>query len=107
MKEEGQIVLFEFPRGDLKGGKLRPALLLNKLPGPYEVWLICMISTQLQQKIKGFDEIVSEEDDGFKKSGLREASLIRLGRLAAVDANILEGAISTIKTKLTDWLIDK
>ena len=39
MKESGQIVLFRFPRADLSEGKLRPALLLSEVPGPYEDWL--------------------------------------------------------------------
>jgi mRNA interferase MazF len=43
MKEPGQIALFRFPRANLSEGKLRPALLLSEVPGPYEDWLICMI----------------------------------------------------------------
>ena len=48
MKQAGQIVLFRFPQTDLEEGKLRPALLLNKVPGEYDDWLICMISSQLR-----------------------------------------------------------
>ena len=33
MKRAGQVVLFRFPQTDLQEGKLRPALLLGKLPG--------------------------------------------------------------------------
>lgn len=40
MKQAGQVVLFRFPQIDLEGGKLRPALLLGKLPGEYDDWLI-------------------------------------------------------------------
>ena len=47
MKEAGQIIVFRFPQTDLEEGKLRPALLLGKLPGNYDDWLICMISSQL------------------------------------------------------------
>lgn len=45
MKTPGQVVLFRFPHTDLGAGKLRPALLLNKLPGERDDWLICMISS--------------------------------------------------------------
>ncbi|HYW34121.1 MAG TPA: type II toxin-antitoxin system PemK/MazF family toxin [Balneolaceae bacterium] len=93
MKEAGQIVLFEFPQGDLREGKLRPALLLSKLPGTYDVWMICMISSKLHQKVDDFDEIVAEEDSDFKKTGLKTASLIRLGRIAVIDDDIWEGTI--------------
>ena len=33
--QPGQIVLFRFPHSDLEEGKLRPALLLGKLPGEH------------------------------------------------------------------------
>jgi mRNA interferase MazF len=44
MRKAGQIVLFEFPQTDLVAGKPRPALMIAKLPGGYEDWLICMVS---------------------------------------------------------------
>lgn len=71
MKLPGQIVLFRFPQTDLDTGKLRPALLLGKLPGEYDDWLICMISSQLHHAVSGFDETVHEEDSDFVSSGLK------------------------------------
>ena len=41
MIEEGQIVLFRFPQTDLRDGKHRPALVIRKVPGDYDDWLIC------------------------------------------------------------------
>lgn len=35
MVKEGHVVLFRFPQTDLKEGKLRPALVIKKLPGEY------------------------------------------------------------------------
>ena len=52
MIAEGQIFLFKFPQTDQQEGKLRPALVLRELPGKYNDWLICMISSQLHQKKK-------------------------------------------------------
>ena len=65
MIREGQIVLFRFPYADRKERKLRPALVVRRLPGAYEDWLICMISSQLSQEVSSFDEFVSEEDSDF------------------------------------------
>lgn len=62
MKRAGQIVLFRSPQTDLEEGKLRPALLLGKLPGEYDDWLICMISSQTRHYVAGFDEVVRESD---------------------------------------------
>jgi len=99
MKKAGQVVLFRFPQTDLVEGKLRPALLLGKLPGEYDDWLICMISSRLHQYIEGFDEVVKEGDEDFEQSGLKLVSVIRVGRLAVVSGEILVGAIGEISPK--------
>lgn len=115
MKQGGQIVLFRFPQTDLEEGKFRPALLLRKLPGEYDDWLICMISSQTRHYIAGFDEMVQEKDSDFGESGLKAASIIRVGRLAVVSGEILLGAIGQVSDKrlgrikkhLSDWLSEK
>jgi len=112
MKQPGQVVLFRFPQTDLDEGKLRPALLLGKLPGEYDDWLICMISSQTRHLTPGFDELIQEGDADFPQSGLKAASVIRVGRLAVVDGEILLGAIGQIaperlmrvKEHLSMWL---
>ena len=112
MKSSGQIILFRFPQTNLRTGKPRPALLLGKLPGRYDDWLICMLSTQLRHYNQGFDEIIQIGDSDFYSSGLKEPSVIRVGRLAVVEGNVLLGAIGEIgsdrlqrvKANLSDWL---
>jgi len=91
-----QVVLFRFPQTNQTTGKLRPALVIRKVPGPHNDWLICMISSQLSQEVPDFDEIISEKDHDFILSGLKQNSLIRIGRLAVVDQKILLGAIREI-----------
>lgn len=81
MKQAGQVVLFGFPQADLEAGKLRPALLLGKLPSKYDDWLICMISGQTRQYINQFDELVQEDDSDFAESGLRKPVLFELDGL--------------------------
>ena len=115
MKKPGQIVVFRFPQTDLDEGKLRPALLLGKLPGEYDDWLICMISSQTRQYLAGFDEIILDSDDDFKQSGLKSTSVIRVGRLAVVSGEILLGAIGEIsderlnrvKKNLSNWFSEE
>lgn len=111
MKQPGQIVLFRFPQTDLAGGKLRPALLLGKLPGEFDDWLICMVSSQMRHRVPDFDEVVTERDPDFALSGLKVASVIRVGRLAVIDGGMLVGAVGgiaperlqKIRQKLADW----
>lgn len=113
MIQPGQIVLFKFPQTNLDEGKLRPALLLGKLPGNYDDWLVCMISSQLRHAIADFDEIIDQEDADFANTGLKVTSLIRIGRLAVINEEILLGTIGSItsdklqqiKTRLADWLV--
>jgi mRNA interferase MazF len=115
MIAEGQIVLFRFPQTDQQSGKLRPAVVVRKLPGRYEDWLISMISSQLSQETPGFDEIISPNDPDFKNSGLKLTSLIRISRLAVVNADILLGNIgriddirlARIRQKLSQWIQSK
>ena len=113
MKQAGQIVLFRFPQTDLEDGKLRPALLVGKLPGEYDDWLICMVSSQTRHAIPEFDELIREDDSDFANSGLKVSSVIRVGRLAVIQGEILLGAIGQmaperlqrIKRHLAEWLV--
>lgn len=99
MISEGQIVLFKFPQTDQTAGKLRPALIIRRLPGLYNDWLICMVSSHLDQRIPDFDEIITPDDPDFKESGLKVPSLIRSGGLAVVDGDILIGKLGQIDTQ--------
>jgi len=112
MIQEGQIILFRFPQTNQAPGKLRPALVLRKIPGPYDDWLICMISSQLSQELPEFDVVVYENDPDFEQSGLKASSVIRISRIAVVNKDILFGSIgnisnerlSLIKSRLSNWI---
>jgi mRNA interferase MazF len=115
MIREGQIVLFKFPLADKSDAKLRPALVLKKLPGHHNDWLICMISSQLSQRVADFDEVVDQEATDWERSGLKITSVVRIARLAVVHESILVGAIGEvapsrlgrIMQKLSDWLLNR
>ena len=113
MKRSGQVVLFDFPQVNQPHGKLRPALLIGRFPGPYDDWLICMISSQIRHYVEEFDEIIHEGDIDFARSSLNLTSVIRVGRLAVVEGKMLVGSIGEIdekrlhriKRKIADWLV--
>ena len=112
MISEGDIILFRFPRTDLASGKLRPALLLKKIPHKYSDWLVCMISTQVHQRIERIEWIYATKDEGFENTGLKRDSLIRASRLAVVDESIFEGKLGSLpeakfkdtKQQLSSWI---
>lgn len=92
--KEGDVVLTPLPQAD---GiiKNRPAVALRQMP-PFGDWLVCGISTQVHQQVAEFDEIINVSDSDFAGSGLKAASLIRLGFLAVIPATKLLGVIGSI-----------
>lgn len=108
----GHVVLFRFPQTDFQQGKLRPALAIAPVPGEFDDWLLCMISSQLRHYVAGFDELINEEDTDFPQTGLKMSSVVSVGRLAIASPDALVGVIGhlsderllTIKAHLRDWL---
>ena len=109
--KEGDILLTPVPQADGQV-KNRPTLFLRILPRFGDA-LVCGISTQLQQYVPDFDELISQQDTDFSNSGLVADSLIRLGFLAVIPNNRLIGSIGKISderhrrllTKLSNYLI--
>ena len=109
--KEGDIVLTPIPQADGQE-KNRPALFLREML-PYNDLLVCGISTQLHQKVAGFDEIISQQDSDYAASGLVRDSLIRLGFLAIIPRSKVLGVIGSISRgrhqrllkNLSDYLI--
>jgi mRNA interferase MazF len=87
--KQGDVVLTAVPQanGLLKN---RPAIVLRELP-PYGDFLVCGVSSQLHQRVKDFDEIISLSNPDFTSSGLRSESLIRLGFLAVLPLKAIAG----------------
>jgi mRNA interferase MazF len=95
--KESEIVTAVFPQSD-GTLKRRPALILREMP-PFRDFLICGISTQLRQEVKGFDEIILQTDKDFADSGLDSDSLIRLGFLLVLPRQQIIGSIGEISTE--------
>jgi hypothetical protein len=67
------------PLSQFAGGppKLRPALLLSMLPGPYQTHLVCGISTQLHHQQPGWDELIQPGDSDLDRLLTRLADHLR------------------------------
>ncbi|MBE9248987.1 type II toxin-antitoxin system PemK/MazF family toxin [Dolichospermum sp. LEGE 00240] len=108
----GDIVLIRFPQADLKSGKLRPALVIAIAPGRHRDLLLALISSCLHQATVGFDEIINTSDSDYITTGLKVASLIRLGRLTSVESSVINARLGNIsperliliKNLLINWL---
>jgi len=92
----GDVVLIALTQFAGAAPKLRPALLLAELPGPYQNLLLSGISTQLHQLEPQWDELLQGSDADFPSSGLHHDSIIRLSYLHAADRNEIVGVIGSI-----------
>ena len=108
----GDIVLIRFPQADLKQGKLRPALVIAIAPGRHPDLLLALVSSRIDQSTAGFDETIDLLDSDYIATGLKVASIVRLGRLASVESSVVNGRLGSIsnerlikiKKTLIDWL---
>lgn len=103
----GHISLVRFPRTNLAEGKYRPVLLLARMPGPFSDWLVCAITSQLRHAVANWDDEIQEADDDFESSGLKGHSLIRIGKLATVEEEMLEGVLGEISPQRLAVILSK
>jgi len=112
VKMAGQIILTPFPYTDLTLAKLRPVLILKKASERHDDWLVCMISSQIQQAEIDFDDQICLEDTDFIDSGLKTSSVLRLSRLAVLASDVMVGSIGAIgderltkiRQRLSNWI---
>ena len=93
---EGDIALAPLTQADGQF-KNRPVVLLRRMP-PFGDFLVCGVSTQLQHRVDGFDEVIMPGEPEFTASGLKAASLIRLGFLAVLPEEELLGRIGALSS---------
>ena len=101
---EGDVALTPLPQADGRF-KPRPAILLRRMP-PFGDWLICGVSSQLHQQVVGFDEIIDPSHSDFERSGLKTASVIRLGFLTTMPADRFLGVLGFISHERNARLLD-
>ena len=107
----GDVILTPIPQAD-GSVKNPPAIVLREMPRYHDL-LVCGVSTQLRQRIEGFDEIISPGDSDFVGSGLLSELLIRLGFLAVLPRKRIAGSIGAISSerhkrllkRLSDYLV--
>ena len=86
--KKGSVVLIPFPFTDLQGSKVRPAVVLTS--NNLDV-TICFITSELKWKT---------EHDVFvypsASSGIKVPSLIRVGKIATIDASLVLGILGEL-----------
>ena len=105
--KEGDILLTDLPQAD-GSIKLRPVLYLRTMK-PFGDFLVCGVSSQAQQACE-LDEIIGPQDVDYRTSGLKAASVIRLGYLAVLPRTRFKGRIGGVfrerRTRLVNRLAE-
>jgi len=86
--KKGKIILIPFPFIDLKGSKIRPAVVLNT--NRLDV-TICFITSELKWKME-FDIPVFPSE----LNGLKVPSLIRVSKIATIDYSLALGELGEL-----------
>lgn len=103
--KEGDVVLTPLPQADGQV-KNRPTLALRQMPR-FGDWLVCGISTQMQQRVVDFDELIERAEEDFAASGLKATSLIRLGFLAVLPSSRFLGVLGSVSQARHSRLLQK
>ena len=106
----GDVVRWTFVQGDGQR-KMRPAIIIGAVP-PFNDWLVCAISSQVQREVKGLDLLIDTQHPDFHRTGLKLPSLVRVAQLATLPDNTVQGTIgdvapatlAAIKERLRNWL---
>ena len=96
MPTRRDIVLARFPFTDQTGAKLRPVLVLVEIPGAHRDFLVMFISSQLSQAVPQLDVILDPAQPGFRRLGLKVASVFRIAKVASLSAALLSGTLGRL-----------
>lgn len=86
--KKGDIVLLSFPFTNLKGNKIRPALVL--FVSDLDI-IVTFITTQI--KWQNSNDIFLEPSD---LNGLKKTSLIRLSKITTIDKELVLGKLGEV-----------
>ena len=86
--KKGDIILLSFPFTDLKGKKIRPALVL--VVSDLDV-IVAFITTQFKWQ-NPFDILLEPNDS----NGLKKTSLLRLSKITRIDKDLILGKLGEL-----------
>lgn len=86
--KKGDVILLSFPFTDLKGKKIRPALIL--FVSDLDV-IVAFITTQFKWQTP--NDILLEPD---KFNGLKKTSLLRLSKITTIDKDLILGKLGEL-----------
>lgn len=98
----GTVGLVPFPFADLKGYKMRPALVVAQ--GSLDTIIVCQITSRSLPNVPA----ITLNNNDFTKGGLAIDSYVRFDKLLTIDATTIRqqlGVVSSDKLKTVQTLI--
>src|SRR5690606_30061194 len=75
--------------------KMRPAIILGSVP-PFNDWLVCAVSSQVQRAVKDLDVVIGTQHPDFHRTGLRMESVVRVAQLTTLPDRVVQGVLGEI-----------
>lgn len=97
----GSVVLVTFPFSNLKGKKIRPALVLAKVE--FDNLILCQITSNPYSS----KTAIRIESSDFTKGGLPVVSFVRPDKLFTADVSIIKSIAGELNTKSRDAILQK
>lgn len=95
----GEVVLVSFPFSDLKGQKIRPALVLAK--AEFGNLILCQITSKpYASKIA-----IRIDQDSFKKGKLPITSYVRPDKMFTADSSIIRDSAGQLSSPATEVIL--
>jgi mRNA interferase MazF len=91
--------IIPFPYTDLTGAKLRPALVIFE--GKLDL-IVASITSKMLNLIPEVDVLISAQDPGFSKTGLKVTSVLKLTKISTVHKDLAEGILGELEGDLKD-----
>jgi len=91
--KKGTIILTPFPFTDLEGKKLRPALVISSSKVKGNDVIIAFISSVVNKRLMMTDFFIHKSSKGFKRTGLKKNSVLKLAKIATIDRKIILGEL--------------
>src|SRR4030067_1872876 len=89
----GKIVLVAVPFTDLTAAKLRPALVIYE--GEKDV-VVAFISSKIPSELSEGDILITRGHAGFRRTGLKAESVIRLDKIGTVLKDLILGELGEL-----------
>lgn len=104
--KQGDIVLIRFPFTDLTATKVRPAMVASSEAFHKDQQdAIFLLITSNTLRVTPYDFLIEETHPEFVRTGLKKASVFRVGRLHTLSQKLAYSRLGTVGPKFREEII--